>query len=362
MAVTLDTSGNGNAASGAGISITIGNHSNRVLVVCIQLNTNETLSSVTFDGNAMTQLGTVSPVGNSETGKFYTFYILAPTIGAHNLAITSSPGSHTQYASWYSFYNAAQSAPAHNESTSGTTTKTASLTATGGEWAVGFATSGYTLPTGFSLTGDASQNQFSLNLWMSGDSNGTVAAGSRTAVANYSSGTSEVAAMLVLVSPDGTVYTQTYTETVTLIDTVVRSTSRTLSETLTLIDTIIRSVSRTVTETITAVDTFLGERVIPAVLTETIALTDTIVRSIGAVRTETVTLTDTLIRSTQRTLAETITAVDTFTRVLGKTLLLTETITLVDTVLKVLNGSSTIWSKFTKSATATWTKITKAGQ
>lgn len=91
-----------NTASGsdsAGTSITIGNNSNRILLVFIATN-NDTTPTATFGGNSMTQL-----VGGTGAN-CYLFYILAPLTGSQTLAISTS-------STWtaYSIYNATQSAP-----------------------------------------------------------------------------------------------------------------------------------------------------------------------------------------------------------------------------------------------------------
>jgi len=202
MAVTLDTKGATlHQSSGVGYSISVASNSNRMLVVCLQLPSSAVVTSVTYDGVAMTQLDFEETGGDIDNTRFATYYILGPSTGANDLVVTYTGTASNWYGSFYSLYDAEQSAPANNKGTDTTATSTATLTADGDEFGIGLAGSGYGKPVGYSLTGDASSNQQTMNQWYSGDTNGIVAAGSRTAVANYTSGTATVVAMLVLVGP-----------------------------------------------------------------------------------------------------------------------------------------------------------------
>ena len=182
-------------------SFTVGNNPNRVLIAICETGALSTVSGLAWDGVAMTQLFSDSIPGSIQAVQFFAFALVAPNVGTLNFTVTAS-GSQDVYCNAYSFYNAAQSLPTlYNKSAQGTSTQTASVTAAGGEYGVGMAFSGFSVPTGFSLSGDASSNQLGINAWFTGDTNGTVAAGTRTAVSNYSSGGSSVQAGIILVSP-----------------------------------------------------------------------------------------------------------------------------------------------------------------
>lgn len=135
-------------------------------------------------------------------------------------------------------------------------------------------------------------------------------------------------------------YDETYTETMTLVDTVHKSTTRVIANAMTL------------------VDTFNGIKVFEQLLTEVITLTDTLVRSITRPIVNAITMVDTLGRSMQRSLVDTFTLVDTFDalRVILRTL--TETMTLTDNFL--VNGTNVIWGHIVKAADAVWTKIIRS--
>lgn len=202
MAVTLDVKGQATAiAQGAGTNINVGNNSNRVLICVVQSGASGTMSA-TYASVAMSVLGTFTPTGATENEVYTIFFLAAPTTGINSFVCSYSPSPNNYYMNYYSFFNASQTTPASNFSALGTTTETATLTANGDEYGVGLAGSGFVVPTGYSLTGDASSNQLTLNQWFTGDTNGIVASGSRTAVANWTAGTSQVAAAIVLVGPN----------------------------------------------------------------------------------------------------------------------------------------------------------------
>lgn len=121
------------------------------------------------------------------------------------------------------------------------------------------------------------------------------------------------------------------TETVTMTDVIIRSIGKSLTEIVTMTDTVIKQVGRIFTETVTQTDTFGAVKVKASTFTETVTMSDTMQRVIGAVRTETVTLTDTLKRTLSRVYSETVTLSDTLIKTTGK--VLTDTVTLTDSFL-----------------------------
>lgn len=182
-------------------NFTVASNSNRVLIAVLETGLNSTVTALAYNGSAMTLLGSDSVAGDVQLVKWYVYYLIAPSTGTNAFSITAS-GTQDVYCNAYDFYNAYQGgAPAFNKSAIGTTAETATLTASGGEYGVGVAMSGFAVPTGFNLTGDASSNQLGINAWLTGDTNGTVSSGSRTAVTGYTSGGSSVQAAITLISP-----------------------------------------------------------------------------------------------------------------------------------------------------------------
>lgn len=134
-------------------------------------------------------------------------------------------------------------------------------------------------------------------------------------------------------------YTETYTETMPLVDTVNKSTTRTLTDVMTL------------------VDTFLGIKVFERTLTEALVLVDTVERALIRTLTDAATLVDTIPRSIERALTDVMTLVDVLTGISIRARELTESLSLTDNFL--VNGTNVIWGKITKSAAAVWTKINR---
>lgn len=99
-------------------------------------------------------------------------------------------------------------------------------------------------------------------------------------------------------------------ESVTLVDTVVRATTRTLSDVLTLVDTVLKTTVRILSDAITLANPAVTIAVTFAkVLTETIVLVDTFLSAftIARVLTETITLVDSVVKATIRSFIEAIT-------------------------------------------------------
>jgi len=91
---------------------TVADQSNRLLVCAItreEWETNRTISSVTYDGTAMT-LGTGTTTSNGSNRVHY-YYQLAPTVGTANVVVTYSGVVGSTAVACDSFYNVAQQAP-----------------------------------------------------------------------------------------------------------------------------------------------------------------------------------------------------------------------------------------------------------
>lgn len=127
-AVTYDLNATYYTASSSSFSssFTVGNNSNRILfaAVCVNAFSGATISSVTYNGVAMTELNTQS--GSPYTNK--TYYLLAPTTGSNNITVTTSLATAIGVAA-FSVYNAKQQAPEASSSAS-TVSPSDAITAT----------------------------------------------------------------------------------------------------------------------------------------------------------------------------------------------------------------------------------------
>ena len=106
--ITLDMKDNAQT-SGTSLtrSITVGNHADRTLVVFVGIAGNQT-ASCTYNGVSMTQQDTNNNYFNNP-GNFYTFTLIAPATGTHNVVVSAS-GSATICCHIFSYYNTSQSA------------------------------------------------------------------------------------------------------------------------------------------------------------------------------------------------------------------------------------------------------------
>lgn len=115
MTITLDTTSGSNTFGGSAgaksVSLTIGSGSNRLLVALIGIY-NQTLSSVTYNGVAMT-LDPAFPISNG-TQRAYIYYMLdssLPSAGTYSLIVTpNSSGGYGAFAC-VSMFGAKQAAP-----------------------------------------------------------------------------------------------------------------------------------------------------------------------------------------------------------------------------------------------------------
>jgi hypothetical protein len=107
--VTYDTSGAyTTTASSMTQAFTVGNNSNRILIVAIGVGSAQTVTAVTYNGVAMTSL--FSNSNDDSVMSYSLYYLLAPATGSNNLVITASASTNIR-TQVYSYYNAAQQAP-----------------------------------------------------------------------------------------------------------------------------------------------------------------------------------------------------------------------------------------------------------
>lgn len=147
----------------------------------------------------------------------------------------------------------------------------------------------------------------------------------------------------------GNLYSQTLTDTMTAVDTILKTGTKLLSETITNTDTFIRSTTRTLTEAITSSDTFTKLRTAFSTLTETITNADTLIKLPGKLLSEAISSADNVVRTASRTLSETLTGAATFIRSMTRTL--TEAISTADTFLGQIVHASTLTEALTATDT-----------
>ena len=160
--------------------------------------------------------------------------------------------------------------------------------------------------------------------------------------------------IIAIQPPAATAHSTTLTESVVLVDTILKLPSRILSDvitlvssviklpgkvisdTVTLVDSVIKMAGKVQADTITLVDTFI-KAVTMRVLSETVVLVDTFtyLRIVVAEFLDSTSIQDTILKATSVVKADTITLVDTFTRQWNSFKTLTEEIAIVDTVLKM---------------------------
>jgi hypothetical protein len=93
----------GNAST---IAFTVGNHTNRLLVVAVQ-HAGTSISGITWKGDALTSAANLGYTGSTA---ITVYYMVAPTVGTWNLVISGLNGTETFGYGIYSYYNVSQSA------------------------------------------------------------------------------------------------------------------------------------------------------------------------------------------------------------------------------------------------------------
>jgi len=119
-----------------------------------------------------------------------------------------------------------------------------------------------------------------------------------------------------------TSYTLTFSETITMSDTLQKATTKAFSETITLSETLIKAVTKDFSETITMSEVF------------------STIKGYAQTFSDTITMSDTVIKAFAKSFSDTITMSDTFSTIRGYFLTFTDTITLTDTIEKLFNRIS----------------------
>lgn len=198
MAIAFDSA---SAALSQGNSVLTFSHtcsgSNRLLIVGISSDDGNLVSGVTYNGVAMTQIG--SPLNTGFTEYIYLFYLVAPTSGSNNVAITGT-GGHNFRAEALSYPGADQTAPIDSTNT-GTVSAASSITVAttvvaANCWLVMWGKNdSVAIAAGAGSTARTPTTQ--ANLFT--DSNGTVSTGSQSQQFTFSS--SKCAARVVSIAP-----------------------------------------------------------------------------------------------------------------------------------------------------------------
>lgn len=157
----------------------------------------------------------------------------------------------------------------------------------------------------------------------------------------------------------GTNYTQTLTEALPLVDSVLKEPRKPLSENVTLVDTITRLPQKVFAEAVTLVDTIAKQAA--RTLSEVVSLVDTALNQAGKVLSEAIALVDTkqTIATLQRTYNETITLVDSIAKQVGRSL--SEAIALIDAITrqagKTLSEAVTLIDNVARSVTRVFSEV-----
>lgn len=333
MAFSLDATSQVDGLAGTTVtwSHTIGAGSNRLLVVLISGRSSANVSGVTFDGVALTQVGSTRDDSSTDTS---IWYLTAPNTGAHNIVITKASGQDCD-AGGISYIDALIDVASFTNNSGMSTTPSITVTPNHADGHIlgvlGLNDSGtltYTGPgteffsQGFdpryrgaygAFTGGASIT----HSWTSSNNRAWTVAG-------------------VEVYPAGTNYSLPLSETITLVDIISRQTGKKFIEAVTLVDIVVRTIGRRLIEVVTIVD--LLRRVPQRRLIEAITIVDVITTARVRVAnlSEIITIVDFCRRTLNRTLTEAITIVDTCARISGRSITFLETLLLSDILVKGL--------------------------
>jgi cell fate (sporulation/competence/biofilm development) regulator YmcA (YheA/YmcA/DUF963 family) len=313
---------------------------NRLLVVSTFHQTNENISNVTFNGVNMTFIARNSH--ESGNRRIEMWYLVNPPVGTYNVVITRATGSE-QLAGYAESYSGVAQTNTLNASTTNIVTSanqsiTTTLTTTVDNcWACLVArndTENYASYTNFTLRSAAGNPIF-------GDTNAAqTPAGSKSMTVSVTNTALHISVMAAFAPYTSTAYTVTCSETLSLSDTVSKSThfNKTLTETISMTEAVSKSqgISKTLTETITLSDVVSNAVQKGLVLLETLHLTDALEKTTHFAKTltETISLTDTLSSAKQFfiTLSETLHLTDAISKSTHFAKTLSETIHLTDAI------------------------------
>jgi len=330
--------------------------SNLLLLVSF-ISSNTIYAPATFTYNSTS---TTNITGNMD-GNGYVYqmdYLIAPSTGSNTVA-ASLHSSEFVVGISTSYSGVSQSSPIDSYNTgtiNGNKVLTVNTTVVHSNcWLVGFSetqiSSSSSDTESTNVTNRQTGNLFSGNFTFSfGDSNGTVGTGSQgiTFTVSGATGVANHNGIVASIAVSGTAWVETYTESTTMTDTVIRSTVRILKETATMTDTVIRAIGRFFTESTVITDVIQASRIKVSTLLESIAMSDVFSRSISRILTESIAMTDKIARSTVRFFSESTVITDIFSRIGNFYRTFTESTIISNVIIKRYNGILVIWNKRTK--------------
>lgn len=361
MAIAYDNSQVGNSSSQSpSASYTVTGTKTLLVVTVTDITGNDNVTSVTYNGVAMTQKYKAQ---NASSGYYqYVYCLLGAATGSNTLQITRSAGTgNTVTWSIASYTGVSQNSGAlfdSSNSSNGTTTSGRNISTTT------VADNCWTFLTFWDANGNnpaagsgSTQRAASSagNATTIFDSNGAVTPAGSKNMAVGNTGASIWGMHIFSFAPD-VLKTKDCSETLSLTDTKNFSVSRSLSETLTNTDTVLKQPIKVLSETLTESDTVATLRIKFINPVETLSLTDIVSRLgvFGRTLTETLTGTDSVsaLRISFLNLMDNVSLSDVmaFQSTLMRTL--TESITLTDII-----SISNLWTYRTKP-TSIWTNRT----
>ena len=134
----------------------------------------------------------------------------------------------------------------------------------------------------------------------------------------------------------GKLISKTFSEILTLLDTIVKKPIKTLSEVFTITDTIQKTIKKVLIEVLAITDTI--QKIIGKIFSEAITITDIIKRNIGKVLSEIFTITDIIFikKVIRRILSEAIAIADVIITRITKIKVFLDIITITDTIKKTV--------------------------
>lgn len=324
----------------------------RVLLVGLTVEDGDTVTGVTYNGIAMTQLRKQARGDGSNF--IYVYGLIAPATSANNVVISSSVSTTIKAISLSytgvkqsGLPDASASQAVNNSSTASTTANI--TTVANNSWAVTFliATgSGGTTITTTIGSGATFRNQDAQPSLRAYDTNGAITpAGLHSMVFNYSANAFFIILGEVSIAPlTSTAYSETYTETATITDSLLKRGGKVLAQSITAADSLIRIAARTLTENTTIGDVLASVKILIKLLSDTVALTESLLRSVARSLSDATTITDTYSKVVSRVFDQSIVLVETFTRGLTYVRSLIEALTITEAIKAYLNGLHTIYS------------------
>lgn len=248
-----------------------------ILIVAAFCNQSNTITGVTYNGNAMTNVNT----SINSTDRIGLYYTLGPATGAHNVVISISGSSSGLSGNSESFTGVKQSAQPDASTTAAqsATPKTTSLTVVAANsWCVvAGRDSGSGGTTASTNCTDRGMSTAQVGMF---DSGGPVAAGS---FGMTMTSPASMFTTMMSFSPDSNAFSQTVSEALALTDAATKTPTKVIADSTTNTDTVATNfvITRVLSETLALTDSVL--RTAGKSILETLALTDTTARSVGKV-------------------------------------------------------------------------------